>query len=116
LVHALLVDSTSAIAHGRTLVSLALEARMNRLVIGTALVALFAGVLGGFVWWGVPARHAERELTAAQDAAARVGQEVADLRKELAVERSRRQALEGDLRTVEDTNQRLHLLVSEGRK
>ena len=89
---------------------------MNRLVLGTALVALFAGVLGGFFWWGVPARRAESELSAARSAAERSGQEAADLRKELTAEKSRRQALEGDLRSVKDMNLRLHHLVSDGKK
>jgi nitrogen fixation-related uncharacterized protein len=89
---------------------------MNRLVIATALVALFAGVLGGFFWWGVPARQAESELSAAQSAAERIGQEATDLRKELTAEKARRQALEGDLRSAKDMNLRLHHLVSEGKK
>jgi len=89
---------------------------MNRLVLATALVALFAGVLGGFFLWGVPSRHVRTELAASQETAERIGKEAADLRKELTAEKSRRQALEREVRTAAEMNSRLHLLVSEGRK
>ena len=89
---------------------------MNRLVGGTALVAILVGALGGYLWWGVPARRAESELRDAQSAAERVGQEAAELRAQLATEKSRRQTVEGDLRTAKEMNSRLHLLVSDGKK
>jgi hypothetical protein len=89
---------------------------MNRLVVGTALVAILVGTLGGYLWWGVPARRAESEFRDAQSAAERVGQEAAELRAQLAAEKSRRQTVEGDLRTVKEMNSRLHLLVSDGKK
>lgn len=89
---------------------------MNRLVVATALVAVLVGVLGGFVWWGVPARRAQSELRDAQSAAERVGQEASELRAQLITEKSRRHTVESDLRTVQEMNSRLHLLVSEGKK
>jgi hypothetical protein len=89
---------------------------MNRLVLATALVALFAGVLGGFFLWGLPARHARTELAASQETAERIGKETADLRKELAAEKSRRQALEREVRNATEMNSRLNLLVSQSRK
>ena len=89
---------------------------MNRLVVGTALVAVLVGVLGGYVWWGVPARRAQSELRDTRSAAERVGQEASELRTQLIRERSRRQVVEDDLRTVKEMNSRLHLLVSDGKK
>ena len=86
---------------------------MNRYVAGIALVALLVGTLGGYVWWGVLGQRAQSELRAAQSAAE---QEASELRAQLITEKSRRQTVEGDLRTTKEMNSRLHLLVSEGKK
>jgi hypothetical protein len=89
---------------------------MNRIVLATALVALFAGTLGGFFLWGLPARHVRTELATSQETAERIGKEAADLRKELTAEKSRRQALEREVRNATEMNSRLQRLVGEGRK
>ena len=86
---------------------------MNRLVAAVALVALLVGALGGYLW---SSRQADSDLREAQSTADQLARETETLRAQLEKEASRRRAVEGDLRTATETNSRLHLLVSEGKK
>ena len=95
---------------------------MNRLMLGSAVIALLVGV-AGFLGSGWRAGHLQRQLQDAQANAVRFEQQVGDLRAEkeviaaqLTAERARAASTETDLRREKEMNARLHLLVSEGRK
>lgn len=89
---------------------------MNRLAAVTALVALLVGVLAGFLWWGIPTRRLATELTDTQSRADRLERELGELRGRLKTEASRLETAEKDLSREKAMNQRLQLLVSQGKK
>jgi len=89
---------------------------MNRLAVVTAVVALLVGVLAGFLWWGIPTRRLATQLTDTQSRAERLERELGELRGRLRTETSRLEAAEKDLSREKAMNQRLQLLVSQGKK
>jgi hypothetical protein len=95
---------------------------MNRLVFGSALIALLVGI-AGFLGSGWRTGRLQTELQDAQANAVRFEQQVGELRAQndqigaqLKAERVRAETTETDLRRQKEMNARLHLLVSEGRK
>ena len=96
---------------------------MNRIVLGSALIALLVGGLAGFLgsgWWS---GRLQTELRDAQASAASFERQVGELRAQndqigaqLKAERVRAQSTETDLQREKEMNARLHLLVSNGRK
>lgn len=95
---------------------------MSKLSVATGVVAVVIGLLVGFLWWG-PSGRLQSSLRDEQGNAARLGQQVDDLRAQnermeaqLKAERARVQAAEDDLRREKELNARLHGLVSHGKK
>ena len=95
---------------------------MNRLMLGSGLVALLVGV-AGFLGSGWRTGQLKTQLQDAQASAVRFEQQVGELRAEkdqiaaqLEAERVRAESTETDLRREREMNARLHMLVSEGRK
>lgn len=95
---------------------------MNRLVLGSALIALLVGI-AGFLGSGWRTGRLQTDLQDAQANAVRFEQQVGELRAQndqigaqLKAERVRAETTETDLRREKEMNARLHLLVSEGRK
>ena len=66
---------------------------MSRVVALAAVIAALAGVVAGFLWWGLPTRRLETELRDARASADRLRDQV-----------------------DEQISSRLHMLVSEGKK
>ena len=96
---------------------------MSRGTFGTAVIAVVAGVLVGFLFWGAPSSRLRRQLEGAKADAVRLGQQIDDLRaqhariaSQLESERARVQAAAADLRREKEQNVRLHALVGQGRK
>lgn len=96
---------------------------MNRLAVGIAAVAVLAGVLSGFVWWGLPTGRLETELREARTSTDRLRQQLDEsrmqsqrLEAQLKAEKARLEAAERNLRREKELSARLHLLVSEGKK
>lgn len=96
---------------------------MNKSLIAVVLVAVMVGILGGFIWWGVPTGRLKTDLQELQARADRLSQQLDDLRKrdqelavQLNVQKTRLEATERDLRVEREMNSRLHLLVSRGKK
>ena len=95
---------------------------MNRLVLGSGLIALLVGI-AGFLGSGWRTGQLRTQLQEAQRSAVRFEQQADELRAEkdqiaaqLKAERVRAESTETDLRREREMNARLHLLVSEGRK
>jgi len=95
---------------------------MNRLVLGSGLVALLVGI-AGFLGSGWRTGKLQTELHNAQASVVRFEHQVGELRAEkdqiaaqLKAERVRAESSEMDLRREREMNARLHMLVSEGRK
>ena len=95
---------------------------MNRLVLGSGLIALLVGI-AGFLGSGWRTGQLRTQLQEAQRSAVRFEQQAGELRAEkdqitaqLKAERVRAESTETDLRREREMNARLHLLVSEGRK
>jgi len=95
---------------------------MNRLMLGSALIALVVGI-AGFLGSGWRTARLETQLQDAQARAVRFEQQIGDLRAQsddiaaqLKVERARAASTETDLRREREMNARLHLIVSDGRK
>jgi len=95
---------------------------MNRLMLGSGLVALLVGI-AGFLGSGWRTGQLRTQLQDAQASAVRFEQQVDELRAEkdqiaaqLTAERVRAESTETDLRREREMNARLHMLVSEGRK
>jgi uncharacterized protein YlxW (UPF0749 family) len=96
---------------------------MNRLMIAVSVVALVAGAVAGFLWWGLPSGRLQTELQDVRASADRLAQRLDDLQNrnrdltaELKAQKARLETAERDLRVERETNSRLHLLVSHGRK
>jgi uncharacterized protein YlxW (UPF0749 family) len=96
---------------------------MSKSMIAVILVAVMVGILGGFLWWGVPTRRLQTELRDVRASADRLSQQMDDLQKrdrdlatQLNVQKARLETTERDLRTERAMNSRLHLLVSQGQK
>jgi hypothetical protein len=94
---------------------------VNRAISGVAAGALVLGALGGYLgsipWSGW------RQLDDAMEKNARLQQQLEDLRvendrlgAELKGERTHAATLAGDLHRERDTNMRLQMLLSDGRK
>ena len=95
---------------------------MNRLVLGSGLIALLVGI-AGFLGSGWRTGQLRTQLQEAQRSAVRFEQQADELRAEkdqiaaqLKAERVRAESTETDLRREREMNARLHLLVSDGRK
>ena len=95
---------------------------MNRLVLGSGLIALLVGI-AGVLGSGWRTGQLRTQLQEAQRSAVRFEQQADELRAEkdqiaaqLKAERVRAESTETDLRREREMNARLHLLVSEGRK
>ena len=95
---------------------------MNRLMLGSALIALLVGI-AGFFGSGWRTARLETQLQEAQAKAVRFEQQIGDLRAQsdhvaaqLKIERARAASTETDLRREKEMNARLHLMVSDGRK
>ena len=95
---------------------------MNRLMLGSGLIALLVGI-AGFLGSGWRTGQLRTQLQEAQASAVRFEQQAGELRAEkaqiaaqLEVARVRAESTETDLRREREMNARLHLLVSEGRK
>jgi len=96
---------------------------MSRGAFGTAVIAVVAGVLLGFLFWGAPSSRLRRQLEGAKADAVRLGQQVDDLRarhagiaSQLESERARAQTAAADLRKEKELNVLLRALVGQGRK
>ncbi len=96
---------------------------MNRSPVALVIVAALVGLLGGFLWWGVPTGRLQRELQDVRASAGRLSQQMDDLRSrdqqleaQLQTQKTRLETTERDLRVEKEMNSRLHLLVSRGKK
>lgn len=89
---------------------------MNRLTVVVAVVALVLGLLSGFLWWGMPAGRLQTEVGEARARADRLEEQLGQLRGQLKTEKARLDAAEKDLSREKAMNQRLQLLVSQGKK
>jgi septal ring factor EnvC (AmiA/AmiB activator) len=96
---------------------------MKSSTIALMIVAAFVGVLGGFLWWGVPTGRLQRELQDLRASSERLSQQIDDLRSrdqqlaaQLQAQKTRLETTERDLRVEKEMNDRLHLLVSQGKK
>jgi hypothetical protein len=96
---------------------------MNRIVLGSALIALLVGGVAGFLGSGWRSGRLQTQLQDAEANAARFERQVGELRAQndqigaqLKAERARAQSTETDLQREKEMNARLHLLVSDGRK
>lgn len=96
---------------------------MNRIVLGSAIIALLVGGVAGFLGSGWRSGSLQTQLQDAQANVARFEQQVGELRAQndqigaqLKAELARAQSTETDLRREKEMNARLHLLVSNGRK
>jgi hypothetical protein len=95
---------------------------MNRLMLGSAVIALLVGI-AGFLGSGWRTARLQTELHNAQANSVRFEEQVGELRAQndriaaqLKAERARAASTESDLRREKEMNARLHLLVSDGRK
>jgi uncharacterized protein HemX len=82
---------------------------MGKLIVVVAIVALLAGGLSGFLWWGQSARQTQAELGVARHQADDLEQKLREAEQRLA-------AAESDVRRTNEMNRRLQMLVSEGKK
>lgn len=96
---------------------------MKRSTIALVIVAVLVGVLGGFLWWGVPIHRLQRELQEVHASADRLAQQMDDFRSrdqqlaaQVQAQKTRLEATERDLRVEHEMNSRLHLLISQGKK
>jgi hypothetical protein len=95
---------------------------MNRLMLASGVIALLVGI-AGFLGSGWRTSKLQTQLQDAQANAVRFEQQVGELRAEndamaarLKVEQARADSTATDLLREKAMNERLHLLVSEGRK
>jgi hypothetical protein len=95
---------------------------MNRLMLASGVIALLVGI-AGFLGSGWRTGRLQTQLQDAQANAVRFEQQVGELRAandemaaRLKTERARAESTATDLRREKEMNERLHLLVSEGRK
>jgi len=97
---------------------------MNRgMTIGIAVVALVLGALLGYLGSGLLSGSRQGDLKDALEKSARLERQVNDLRTEneriaaeLKGEQARAQTLAADLQREKETNTRLQMLVSQGKK
>ena len=96
---------------------------MKRSTIVLVIAAVIVGLLGGFLWWGIPTGRLKTELQDTRANADRLSQQLDDVRRQdrqlgaqLATQKTRLEATERDLRLEKEMNNRLHLLVSQGKK
>ncbi len=96
---------------------------MKRSTIVLVIAGSLIGLLGGFLWWGMPARRLTAEVQDTRASAERLAQQLEDLRNrhqelgaQLKAQTTRLEATERDLHTEKEMNSRLHLLVGHGQK
>jgi hypothetical protein len=97
---------------------------MNRaMMIGVTAVALILGALLGYLGYGFWSGSRQGELKDALEKSARLERQLNDLRAEngriaaeLKSEQARAQTIAADLQREKETNMRLNMLVSEGKK
>lgn len=89
---------------------------MNRPVAVSALVALLVGVLAGFLWWGMPERRLEAELSDARNRAGRLEQQLGELQTKTQQLQAQLKTIEEDLGREKAMNSKLQELVSQGKK
>jgi hypothetical protein len=85
---------------------------MTRWGIVVAVVALLAGVLGGYVWWGRSLGDMRAEVEQARQQQA----DADGLRTEMKSLEVRLKATEDELREERDRRQKLEMIISQGRK
>lgn len=95
---------------------------MNRLMLASGVIALLVGI-AGFLGSGWRTGRLQAQLQDAQANAVRFEQQVGELRAandemaaRLKSEHARAESTATDLRREKEMNERLHLLVSDGRK
>ena len=96
---------------------------MNRAMTIAAVLALLVGVLGGFLYWGLPEQRLRRDLRQAQERPATLERELDESRKqttrletELRNLQGRLKELETDLAREREQRGRLDALLSRGKK
>ena len=89
---------------------------MNRPVVLAVLVGALVGVLGGFLWWGMPTGRMHTELGQARERAATLERDAdeAQARARQAEEALRR--AEQELTMEREQRTRLEMHLSRGRK
>lgn len=96
---------------------------MNRVMTIAAVVALLVGVLGGFLYWGLPTRRLQADLRQAQERPAALERELDESRRqatkveaELRTLQGRLKEAEGDLAREREQRGKLEALLSRGQK
>jgi hypothetical protein len=96
---------------------------MNRTIGIAAVVGLLLGVLGGFLFWGLPARRLQTDLRQALERPATLERDLDEARRqatksegELRTAQQQLKELEGDLARERDRRGKLEAIVSQGRK
>jgi cell division protein FtsB len=96
---------------------------MNRSMTIAAVLALLVGILGGFLYWGLPERRLQTDLRQAQERPATLERELEESRRqttrletELRNLQGRLKELETDLAREREQRGRLEALLSRGQK
>jgi predicted nucleic acid-binding Zn-ribbon protein len=96
---------------------------MNRTMTIAAVVGLLVGVLGGFLYWGLPARRLRADLGQALERPAALERELEESRRqttgleaELRTAQGQLKDLERDLAAEREVRGNLEATLSRGRK
>lgn len=96
---------------------------MNRLVGISVVVGLLVGILGGFLWWGLPTQRLQAELGEARKRAEALERQLDEAQTQTRAAQAELKTIQGRLKTVEDDlrlerdrRSRLEMILSRGRK
>jgi hypothetical protein len=89
---------------------------MPKTIAAVAVGALLVGLLGGYLWWGLPASKSARETADAKARLAEEDQQAAEARSKLADLEAEMKRFRESLQTERETRQRLEQVLTKGRK
>lgn len=89
---------------------------MNRPVVIAVLAGILVGVLGGFLWWGMPTTRMHTELGQARERAATLEKGAGDAEARARQAEEAVQRLEKELALEREQRARLEMHLSRGKK
>ena len=89
---------------------------MNRPIAIAVLVGLLVGVLGGFLWWGMPTTRMHAELGQARERSASLERDAGDAQTRARQAEETLQRVEKELALEREQRARLEMHLSRGRK